>query len=155
MTPDVEAELQALRGEIARVRGRASLLTMGLVAALIVGVAAVALGWPKPGAPYVTARGFLLKDGNGRTRGALGVASNGTVSLALTDDQGSARAALSVDGAGSGSVAVRTGDGASAVLGSQQLGRTGAYPGERRIEWRNAASIVLADPAHQVFWAAP
>jgi len=155
MTPDVETELQSLRAEISGLRRRSALLTLGVATALGVSVATwIVLGNAPPPA-YVTARGFLVKDASGKTRAVLGVASNGSASLAVTDDAGAPRAALSVDGEGSPQLALSTKDGASTLVGSQRLEHPGQFPGEREVERRNAASIVISDASHGVYWSVP
>ena len=155
MTPDVEVEIQNLRNEIGGVRRRASYLTIGLCAALGLVVASwIVLG--RPSAPeYVSARGFLVKDPSGKTRAVLGVSSNGIASLALTDEENQPRVSIRVDGAGAPQVALRTRDGATTILGAQRLERPGLYPGERQIEERNAASVVISDTGKGLFWSVP
>ena len=155
MTPDVEAEIQNLRNEIGGLRRRASYLTIGLCAALGLVVASwIVLG--KPSTPdYVSARGFLVKDPSGKTRAVLGVSSNGIASLALTDEENQPRVSIRVDGAGAPQLALRTRDGATTILGAQRLERPGLYPGERQIEERNAASLVISDTGRGLFWSVP
>ena len=155
MTPDAEAEIESLRTEIRRLKGRAGALTIGVFAVMGMVVASLILTWSAPPERYVSARGFLLKDASGRTRAVLGVSSGGTASLTVTDDAGAARAALSVDAEGSPALVLDSHDGARAVVGAQRLRAPGQYPGERRVERRNAASIVLIDSARTVFWSAP
>lgn len=155
MTPDVETELQSLRAQIAGLKRRSALLTIGFAASLGVAVATWIVVGNAPPPAYVSARGFLVKDASGKTRAVLGVASNGSASLAITDDAGSPRAALSVDGAGSPQLALTTRDGASTLVGSQKLEHPGQFPGEREIEHRNAASIVVSDAARKIYWAVP
>jgi hypothetical protein len=155
MTPDVETELQSLRAQIAGLRRRSALLTIGIAAALGVAVATWIVLANAPPPTYVSARGFLVKDASGKTRAVLGVASNGSASLAITDDAGAPRASLNVDGAGSPQLALTTRDGASALVGAQRLEHPGQFPGERQIENRNAASIVVSDAARGVFWSVP
>lgn len=155
MTPDVEVELQNLRNEIAGVRRRASYLTIGLCAALGLVVASwIVLGSPAK-ADFVSARGFLVKDPSGKTRAVLGVSSNGIASLALTDEENQPRISIRVDGAGGPQVALRTRDGATTILGAQRLDRPGLYPGERQVEERNAASVVISDTGKGLFWSVP
>ena len=155
MTPDVETEFQSLRAEIAGLKRRSALLTIGIAAALGVAVATWIVLANAPPPAYVTARGFLVKDAAGKTRAVLGVASNGSASLALTDDGGAPRASLSVDGEGSPQLALTTRDGASTLVGSQRLEHPGQFPGEREIEHRNAASVVVSDAAHGFYWSVP
>lgn len=155
MTPDVETELQSLRAEIAGLRRRSALLTIGIAAALGVSVATWTVLGNQPAPVYVTARGFLVKDAGGKTRAVLGVASNGSASLAVTDDAGAPRAVLSVDGEGSPQLALRTKDGASTLIGSQRLEHPGQFPGEREIEHRNAASVVVSDASRGLYWSVP
>lgn len=155
MTPDVETELQSLRAQIAGLKRRSALLTIGIAATLGIAVASWVMVANAPPPNYVSARGFLVKDASGKTRAVLGVASNGSASLAITDDGGGPRASLSVDGAGSPQLALTTRDGASTLIGSQKLEHPGQFPGEREIEHRNAASIVVSDATRQLYWSVP
>jgi hypothetical protein len=155
MTPDVETELQSLRTQIAGLKRRSALLTIGIATSLGVAVATwIVLGNAPPPA-YVSARAFLVKDAAGKTRAVLGVASNGSASLAITDDGGSPHLSMSVDGGGSPQLALTTKDGGSTLIGSQRLEHPGQFPGEREIERRNAASIVVSDAGHNLFWSVP
>jgi hypothetical protein len=155
MTPDVETELQSLHAQIAGLKRRSALLTIGIAASLGVAVATWIVLGNAPPPEYVSARAFLVKDAAGKTRAVLGVASNGSASLAITDDAGGPRASMSVDGAGSPQLALTTRDGASTLMGSQRLEHPGQFPGERDIERRNAASIVVSDATRNIYWSVP
>ncbi|HKA24669.1 MAG TPA: hypothetical protein VKF80_06795 [Candidatus Eisenbacteria bacterium] len=155
MTPDVETELQSLRAEISGLKRRSALLTIGVAASLGVAVATWVVLGNAPTPAYIAAKGFLVRDAGGKTRAILGVASNGSASLAITDDAGAPRASLSVDGGGSPQLALTTRDNASTLIGAQRIERPGQFPGERQIENRNAASIVVSDAGRGLFWSVP
>lgn len=127
--------LDQLEREHRRVRRYGTMMLIGIAVVLGLGAALVAFSQRRglPGSVQtVAAQQFILRDRDGRVRGAWGMAEDGTVRLALSDELGRQRVRISLldDGAAGLSFA-DSGDRKLAVLGLLADGTT---------------SLVLTDP---------